>query len=152
MSSAGLEVGSFVSSAGLVPFLMLTLWLFPLFVKKASTQRPDFGTVLKQPQATTGVANQAGSELPGFMPVTPEEFAAIPSTTKGRAKLEEVNQVYVSLLTNFRSRPRSQGPFSIPEMTEMGLKITGTTGTARLHCLKYLGILDINKAGAVTLL
>jgi len=120
---------------------------------KASTQRPDFGAVLKQPlTTTTEVVVQIGSELPGFMPVTPEEFAAIPSTTKGRAKLEEVNQVYFSLLTNFRSRPRSQGPFSIPEMTEMGLKITGTTGTARLHCLKYLGILDINKAGAVTLL
>jgi hypothetical protein len=84
------------------------------------------------------------------MPVSTQEFAAIPSTTKGRAKIEEVNQVYLAILTNFRAR--SQGPLSVQEMTDMGLKITGTTGVAKLNCLKFLGIIEIHKNGSVALL
>lgn len=81
-----------------------------------------------------------------------EEFANIPTTTKGRAKLEEVNQTYRGLLESYHHHPRSQAVYSVQEMTDMGLKVAGATGAAKLQCLKYLGIVDIQKNGSVMLL
>jgi len=82
--------------------------------------------------------------------VSAEEFANIPSTTKGRAKLEEINQIYRGLLESYRNRPQSS--YSVQEMTDMGLKVAGATGASKLLCLKYLGIIEIQKNGSVALL
>nr|XP_054749056.1 spindle and kinetochore-associated protein 2-like [Lytechinus pictus] len=85
-----------------------------------------------------------------MVPVTEEEFTSVSDLIRGRAKLEDVNRVYSRLYDHFKTE-RNTAPLSVPEMSKMGMKITGATGEAKLKTLRSLKIINITRTGAVKL-
>ncbi|XP_033099545.1 spindle and kinetochore-associated protein 2-like [Anneissia japonica] len=55
-------------------------------------------------------------------------------------------QVYRTLYDHFQSESSS---LSVPDMTKMAMRITGTTGTAKLKVLRSLKLVNIAKDGSV---
>eukprot|EP00055_Hartaetosiga_balthica_P009085 m.35395 g.35395 ORF g.35395 m.35395 type:complete len:268 (-) comp6600_c0_seq1:365-1168(-) len=89
-----------------------------------------------------------------YNPVTMKEFENVSDLVKGRAKLDDINKVYQILYDHFvqahkRSKFQTVLPLSVKDMTEMGLKITGQTGEARIKVLRSLKRLTISKKGVL---
>ncbi|XP_071479365.1 SKA complex subunit 2-like [Diadema antillarum] len=66
-----------------------------------------------------------------IVPVTEEEFASVSDLIRGRAKLDDINRVYRRLYDHFRTEG-NKGSLSVPDMSKMGMRITGATGEAKL--------------------
>eukprot|EP00041_Stephanoeca_diplocostata_P018006 m.373578 g.373578 ORF g.373578 m.373578 type:complete len:286 (+) comp20887_c0_seq3:207-1064(+) len=81
-----------------------------------------------------------------FMPVSEEEFNSVSSLVRGRCKLSNVNAVYQAIHDSFRSSKGKKGtkPLTIKDMTDMGLKITGQSGEAKLKVLRQLKLITIS--------
>ncbi|XP_072163442.1 SKA complex subunit 2-like isoform X2 [Diadema setosum] len=86
-----------------------------------------------------------------IVPVTEEEFASVSDLIRGRAKLDDINRVYRRLYDHFRTEG-NKGSLSVPDMSKMGMRITGATGEAKLKTLRALKIINITRTGAVKLM
>ncbi|XP_071946350.1 SKA complex subunit 2-like [Antedon mediterranea] len=82
------------------------------------------------------------------VPLSQEEFDSVSTLIRGRAKLEDVNRVYGVLHEHFKDNSLA---LSVPDMSKMGMRVTGTTGTAKLKVLRSLKLLNIAKDGSVTI-
>jgi len=83
--------------------------------------------------------------------ITKEEFLSVSSLVRGRSTLEAVNQVYEAMFKYYKSR-REKGIhkmdyLSLQQITNLGCKITGQTGEAKLSVLRNLGAIEVNKQG-----
>ncbi|XP_064620700.1 spindle and kinetochore-associated protein 2-like isoform X2 [Lineus longissimus] len=107
----------------------------------------------KEKKASTSSAESARDkrkEACDFIDITEEEFMSVSDHTRGRVKLEDVNRTYRILWMHFKDNGNidAVGP---SEMFKMGLKVTGTTGEAKLKVLKALKLLQISTKGYVKL-
>eukprot|EP00042_Codosiga_hollandica_P022358 m.81988 g.81988 ORF g.81988 m.81988 type:complete len:86 (-) comp50763_c0_seq2:109-366(-) len=84
------------------------------------------------------------------MPVTESEFEGVSELIRGRVKLTEVNHTYEIVFAQFSGK-RQSTPLTIANMSELGLRITGATGEAKLKVLRALKIISISKTGDVLL-
>eukprot|EP00039_Didymoeca_costata_P020848 m.342622 g.342622 ORF g.342622 m.342622 type:complete len:292 (-) comp21647_c0_seq1:193-1068(-) len=98
----------------------------------------------KKPAARISSVSERGPKK--FIPVSVEEFESVSTLVRGRAKLEEVNQVYERLHTFFRQQRKndSSDSISLKEMSALGLKISGATGEAKLKVLRQLKLVNIS--------
>lgn len=85
-----------------------------------------------------------------FMPLTEEEFNQVSNLVRGRAKLEDVNNCYLVLWQYFKEE-KNKGFLTTKEMHNMGLRITGATGEAKLKILRSLKLLTLNSHGSAQL-
>ncbi|GBG31219.1 Hypothetical Protein FCC1311_074402 [Hondaea fermentalgiana] len=95
--------------------------------------------------------------------VSPEAFAALPDSIRGRARLSDVQRTLEIIIshagkaTSKRSgrggkgrapRPGASPPaMSIKELDALGAKVVGHTGACVLQCLRSLGLVDISRDG-----
>ncbi|XP_031551668.1 spindle and kinetochore-associated protein 2-like [Actinia tenebrosa] len=86
--------------------------------------------------------------LKKFLAITEDEFHNVSTLVKGRVKLDAVNKVHEALFNYFKTNKKSS-PLTVSDMMEMGLKITGATGQAKLKVLRSLKIIQITNKGAV---
>ncbi|XP_032239472.2 spindle and kinetochore-associated protein 2 [Nematostella vectensis] len=86
--------------------------------------------------------------LKEFIPVTEAEFNSVSELIRGRVKLDAVNKVHETLFEHFKKNKKSS-PLMPQDMFRMGLKVTGTTGEAKLKVLRALKIISISNKGAV---
>eukprot|EP00057_Strongylocentrotus_purpuratus_P003122 XP_003725973.1 PREDICTED: spindle and kinetochore-associated protein 2 [Strongylocentrotus purpuratus] len=91
------------------------------------------------------------SQSSDMVPITEEEFTSVSDLVRARAKLEDVNRVYSRLHDHFKTEGNTAA-LSVPDMSKMGMKITGATGEAKLKTLRSLKIINITRTGAVKLL
>ncbi|XP_020897927.2 spindle and kinetochore-associated protein 2 [Exaiptasia diaphana] len=91
---------------------------------------------------------ESRKRLKEFIPVTKCEFDSVSALVKGRVQLEAVNKVHEVIFNHFKANKKSS-PLTISDMAEMGLKITGATGQAKLKVLRSLKIIQITNKGAV---
>ncbi|XP_041348756.1 spindle and kinetochore-associated protein 2-like [Gigantopelta aegis] len=78
------------------------------------------------------------------------EFESVSSLVRRRVKLADVNIVYNRLWTHFKEEGNST-PLSTSDMYQLGWKITGSTGEAKLKVLRALKLLKLSSKGEVTL-
>jgi len=83
-----------------------------------------------------------------FIPFDEKEFLSVSDLVRGRVKLQDVNKVYEILFQHFKKNKNSSS-LTAKDMTEMGLKVTGATGEAKLKVLRALKVIEINNKGAV---
>ncbi|XP_060063690.1 spindle and kinetochore-associated protein 2-like [Ylistrum balloti] len=75
--------------------------------------------------------------------ITQEEFESVSELIRGRCKLADVNTVYRVLWRHFKEENNSK-PLNPGEMFKMGLKVSGTTGEAKLKILRALKLCTIS--------
>ncbi|CAB4022199.1 spindle and kinetochore-associated 2-like isoform X1 [Paramuricea clavata] len=105
----------------------------------------DVSTDLKKYGKLTTTCRSGSND---FDPVTEEEFMNVSDLVRGRSKLEDVNQVYNALFTYFQKH-RKVSRLTLKDMTKLGLKVSGATGSAKLKVLRTLNIIEISKDGSV---
>lgn len=100
--------------------------------------------------------NEMGSEKPAVaftslpkpqctpVEITPEEFEAVPKSSRGRCKLEAVNQLMRTLVKMYQDAPR-RGAVSTKELDARGVRATGLTGRQLLDTLRQLGRLEVKR-------
>ena len=81
-----------------------------------------------------------------FVPVTEEEFGEISDLVRGRLRVDDVNVVYAKVYNVFQDNP-SRSPLTPQALTKMGLKVTGTSGKAKLNVLRILGLITMSSSG-----
>eukprot|EP00743_Colponemidia_sp_Colp-15_P009246 GILK01010099.1.p1 GENE.GILK01010099.1~~GILK01010099.1.p1 ORF type:complete len:270 (-),score=38.28 GILK01010099.1:97-864(-) len=81
-----------------------------------------------------------------WAPISDQEFEQVPLLIKGRVKLVEINRLYESIWKHFKANKISK-PLTIIDLTNMGNKVTGQTGEAKLNSLRHLKRITINKIG-----
>eukprot|EP00056_Hartaetosiga_gracilis_P007031 m.103347 g.103347 ORF g.103347 m.103347 type:complete len:272 (-) comp12613_c3_seq4:2631-3446(-) len=89
-----------------------------------------------------------------FCPITTKEFNSVSQLVRGRAKIDAVNKVYETLHAHFvqahrRGKFQNVLPLTVKDMTDMGLKITGQTGEAKLKVLRSLQRLTMSRKGVI---
>jgi len=83
-------------------------------------------------------------------------FEVLPESTRGRAKLEDVQNTLTILQTLMKKKKRKRqivaGPttVSIKDLDAAGAKVVGHTGACVLQCLRTLGFIKISK-GEITM-
>ncbi|XP_033747461.1 spindle and kinetochore-associated protein 2-like isoform X2 [Pecten maximus] len=82
--------------------------------------------------------------------ITQEEFESVSELVRGRCKLADVNVVYRVLWRHFKEENNSK-PLNPGEMFKMGLKVSGTTGEAKLKVLRALKLCTISAKKEVKL-
>lgn len=79
-----------------------------------------------------------------FIPVSAEELCTISDLVKGRVKLADVNHVYKTLHAYYRKPGTNNKNLTTKDMVQMGLKVTGQSGEAKLKILRQLGLITLN--------
>ncbi|CAM9162489.1 unnamed protein product [Ascophyllum nodosum] len=91
--------------------------------------------------------------------ISEQDFLAVPSTTRGRARLQDVRKgVYAKVLEDFEeksSRDRignarhgfKPKAISKKELGAAGLKVFGLTGDCTLNTLRAMGLITVTKTG-----
>ncbi|XP_078336002.1 SKA complex subunit 2-like isoform X2 [Crassostrea virginica] len=90
------------------------------------------------------------SQSSEFIELSAEELESVPALVKGRVKLTDVNMVYRVLWRHFKEEDNSN-PLGPSEMYKMGLKVSGTTGEAKLKVLRALKLCTISNKMEVKL-
>ncbi|ORM41920.1 uncharacterized protein BXIN_0473 [Babesia sp. Xinjiang] len=89
---------------------------------------------------------------PEFKPVSQKQYDNVPSLVKRRAKLEQVNELYLFLFKMAVERKRSL-PIKLKEISQGGIQVFGQTGSSKIAALRYLKIVELNNRDeTVTLL
>ncbi|ELU13841.1 hypothetical protein CAPTEDRAFT_21245 [Capitella teleta] len=91
------------------------------------------------------------SDSSELIEISETEFENVSSLVRGRVKRSEVNFTYRILWSHFKEKGNTK-PLSRQDMHQMGLRVTGQTGLAKLNVLKQLKILKIARNGNVELL
>jgi hypothetical protein len=94
---------------------------------------------------------RGGLPGPQFNLITEEEFFSVSSLVRGKVKLDEVNHVYRSLYNHFKQK-KVRTPLTVPMMNELGMKVTGLSGQAKLKVLRAVKRIIIDPKGAVKLM
>jgi saccharopine dehydrogenase-like NADP-dependent oxidoreductase len=67
------------------------------------------------------------------------QFEGVSDLIRCRLKLSDVNTVYEVICQHF-DRSKKAGPLTLKDLTEMGCRVTGHTGEAKLKvCCRWLG-------------
>ncbi|XP_069135380.1 SKA complex subunit 2-like isoform X2 [Argopecten irradians] len=90
------------------------------------------------------------ADCPECLDITQEEFESVSELIRGRCKLADVNTVYRVLWRHFKEESNSK-PLNPGEMFKMGLKVSGTTGEAKLKILRALKLCTISAKKEVKL-
>ncbi|GAB1602289.1 spindle and kinetochore-associated protein 2-like [Argonauta hians] len=86
-----------------------------------------------------------------FQSVTPEEFQTVSSSFPKQIKLVDINHCYRILWQHFKVEKNIEA-LTPKEMFNMGLKVSGLCGQAKLKVLQSLKLLQLSNKGSVKLL
>uniref|UniRef100_A0A2C9LTK4 Protein FAM33A n=1 Tax=Biomphalaria glabrata TaxID=6526 RepID=A0A2C9LTK4_BIOGL len=87
---------------------------------------------------------------PEFIEINTDEFMSVSDLVRGRVKLEDLNRTYRLLWQHFKEEG-NKAPLTQKEMNNMGLRVSGATGEAKLKILRSLKLCEISRAGDVKL-
>jgi hypothetical protein len=82
--------------------------------------------------------------------LTEDDFNNLPPLTKQRATYDQVEAAYNMIKKLYNDPPKKQRkPVPIKTLANAGVKLTGSTGTAVLNCLRSLKLIRTNKRGVI---
>ncbi|KAK0068911.1 spindle and kinetochore-associated protein 2-like isoform X1 [Biomphalaria pfeifferi] len=87
---------------------------------------------------------------PEFIEINTDEFMSVSDLVRGRVKLEDLNRTYRLLWQHFKEEG-NKALLTQKEMNNMGLRVSGATGEAKLKILRSLKLCEISRAGDVKL-